>query len=362
MKRKSTLFLLAIIVSGFVAHAQVPDVVYAQFGPPVEPNVWEHYIIPLTHESFGVDSLTFNEVLAQVGSIWFRTEVHSGPDTAGLDVVQIGTSFYSDFNASSETWSSGGDATMEWFPTGGYEGGYLQIADWATGVWSYLIAPVTWSGDWTDLKGQNIEFWYMTDEPSVEGEIEIRTGEIDRLVINTPFYNTILPDDSVFIELDIIPAPENDITVSFSSSNTACITVPEPIIVPAGSSSASVYFHAAEGATIGCESVIEATSSGYITSRVTMRVIDNYGIDEEDLSKVISIFPNPCNGKFTLSNTSGKNIQQVLMYGLSGIAIMDLKEGDLSNTEIDVSGQAPGIYFLRVFVEGKVITTKVIIK
>lgn len=362
MKTKSTFFLLAFIVSGFMAQAQVPEVIYAQFGPPAAPSVWEHYSIPLTHESFGIDSLIFDQVLAQVGSIWFRTEMHSGPDTAGLDIVQIGTSYYSDFNTSSESWSSGGDATMEWFPTGGYEGGYLQIADWATGVWSYLIAPATWSGDWTALKGQNIEFWYMTDQPSYEGEIEIRTGEIDRLVINTPLYNTILPDDSVFIELDIMPAPDDDITVSFYSSNTACIRVPEPITIPAGSSSAYVYFHAADGATVGCESVIEATSNGYITSRITMRVLDNFGIEEENLSEVISVYPNPTNGKFTLSNTSDKNIQQLMMYDLSGGAILDLNGSDLSNTEIDVSGNPAGIYFLRLFVDGQVLTSKVIIE
>ncbi len=93
-----------------------------------------------------------------------------------------------------------------------------------------------------------------------------------------------------------------------------------------------------------------------------MRVLDNYGIEEVDLTKEISIFPNPCIGKFTLSNISAKSIQQVLMYNLSGNAVLDLLEGDLSNTDIDVADKPAGIYFLRVFVDEKVITSKVIIE
>lgn len=363
MKTKSTFLLIVFLSFCILAGAQsTPTEITAEYGPPAEANVWTHYTIPLTAEIFGVHDTTFDAVLANVTSFWIKTEMHSGPDTAGLDVVKIGTTYLSNFDASSEGWSSGGDGTMEWFPTGGYEGGYIQIADWATGIASWLIAPYTWAGDWSSLKGQNIEFWYWTDHPSYSSRVMITTEQIDRLVINTPFYNTILPDDSVLIQLEVMPAPEEDITVSFSTSNPGCITVPAPITILAGSSTTDVYFVAADGAEVGCESVIEATCNGYITSRITMRVLDNYGIEEVDLTKAITIFPNPCDSKFTLSNTSGRSIQQMMMYNLSGNAILDLQEGDLSNTEIDVTGQAAGIYFLRIFVDGKVITSKVVIK
>jgi hypothetical protein len=42
--------------------------------------------------------------------------------------------------------------------------------------------------------------------------------------------------------------------------------------------------------------------------------------------------------------------------------VLNLKAGDLSNSEIDVTAQAAGIYFLRLFVEGKIVTSKVIIE
>jgi hypothetical protein len=363
MKTKSTFLLIVFLSFCIIAGAQsTPTEITAEYGPPAEANVWEHFTIPLTAEAFNVDEPTFEAVLANVTSFWVRTEMHTGYDVAGLDVVKVGSTYLSNFDASSEGWSSGGDGTMEWFSTGGYEGGFLQIGDWASGIWSWLIAPATWTGDWSSLNGQNIEFWYKTDHPSYSAVVKITTGQIDRLVINTPFYNTILPDDSVMIQLEVMPAPEEDITVSFSTSNPGCITVPAPITILAGSSTVDVYFVAADGAEIGCESVIEATCNGYITSRITMRVLDNYGIEEVDLTKAITIFPNPCNGRFTLSNTSRKSIQQVLMYDLSGNAVLDLQEGDLSNTDIDVTDKPAGIYFLRVFVDGKVITSKVIIE
>ena len=363
MKSKSTFLFILFLMSFIMAGAQsTPTEVTAEYGPPAEANVWEHFTIPLTAETFNVDETTFDAVLANVTSFWVRTEMHSGPDTAGLDVVKVGTTYLSNFNASSEGWSSGGDGTMEWFPTGGYEDGFIQIADWATGEWSWLIAPASWAGDWSSLKGQDIEFWYFTDHPSYSAVVKITTGQIDRLVINTPFFNTILPDDSVLIELEVMPTPEEDIIVSFSTSNPSCITVPAPITILTGSSTANVYFAAADGAEVGCESVVEAISNGYITSRITMRVLDNYGIEEVDLSKAITTYPNPCSGKFMLSNTSNKKIQEVVMYDLSGNAIIDLREGDLSNMEIDVTHLPAGIYFLRMFVGGKVLTSKLIIE
>ena len=353
------IFLISFIMAG----AQTtPTEITADYGPPAEANVWTQYTIPLTAETFNVDETTFDAFLTSVTSFWIRTEMHTGSDIGGIDDVFIGTTYSENFNASADGWGSGGDGTMDWMPTGGYEGGFLQISDWATGDWHWLIAPSTWAGDWTSLKGQDINFWYKTNQPSYAAVVKITTGQIDRLVINTPVSSTILPNDSVMIQLEILPAPETDITVSFSTSDPGCILVPAPVTVQAGYSTAYFYFVAAPGAEVGCQAVIEATSPGYLTSRITMVVLDNYGIGEEDLSKSVSIFPNPCQGKFTLSNASGKNIQQVLMYDLSGNAILDLQESDLSNTEIDVSGKPAGIYFLRIFAEGRIITSKIVIE
>ena len=120
MKQKSTFVLITLLLSYIMAGAQsTPAEITADYGPPAEANVWEHFIIPLTPETFNVDSASFVAVLENVTSFWIRTEMHSGPDTAGLDLVKVGSTYFSNFDSSSEGWSSGGDATMEWFPAGG---------------------------------------------------------------------------------------------------------------------------------------------------------------------------------------------------------------------------------------------------
>jgi hypothetical protein len=363
MKPVYLLFSAAFFLSLFFTNAQdPPDEITAPYGPPAEANVWEKFTLPLTAETFGLDDTVFAAAMANVTSFWIRTEMHTGSDVGGIDEVWIGSTYSSSFDGSAEGWSSGGDGTMEWVSEGGYDGGFLQISDWATGDWHWLIAPSDWAGDWSAMIGQDIEFWYQTNRPSYEAIIKITTFPVNRLVITTPVSATILPDDSTLIRLEVLPTPETDITVNFSTSNGACVEVPPPVTIQAGNSSVNVYFVAASGATVGCESVIEATSSGYLTSRITMMILDNFGIPEQELDNTISVFPNPSTGKFSITNESGNKIHQLMMYNLAGNRIIELTGEDLGKREIDASQFPPGIYFLRIFVKKEVITSKVILK
>ncbi len=361
MNSRPLLLIPAFLLSFAIAGAQTtPEEITADYGPPAEANVWEKFTIPLTAETFGVDESTFAAAMAGVTSFWIRTEMHTGSDVGGIDNVYIGTTYWSTFEGSSEGWSSGGDGTMEWMDEGGVEGGFLQISDWAVGDWHWLIAPSDWADDWSSMIGQNIEFWYKTNQPTYAAIVKITTIPVERLVINTPVSPTILPGDSVLIELEVLPPPEEDITISFSTSNSGCIKVPPATIFPANHSTGYFYFTAAPGATIGCESVIEATCPGYLTSRITMVVLDNYGIGETDLTEAVTVYPNPCRDKFTLSNLSREKISRLIINGITGNIVYDKENEDLSNSKIDVSGYSPGIYFLRIFVGDQVITTKLI--
>lgn len=363
MRSKFLLLLAGFLLSIFSMEAQdSPDEITAEYGPPDSANVWQKFTIPLTAETFGLDQNVFEAAMANVTSFWIRTEMHTGSDVGGIDDVFIGTTYASSFDGSSEGWSSGGDGTMEWVSEGGYDGGFLQISDWATGDWHWLIAPSDWAGDWSAMIGQDIEFWFKTTRPSYSAIIKLTTIPVNRLVITTPVSATILPEDSVLVRLEVLPTPEADITVTFSSSNSSCVKVPTSLLVQAGTSNADVYFVAADEATVGCESVIEATSSGYLTSRITMMILDNYGVPEQEIGEMISVYPNPSRGSFILSNASGKKIHQLLMYDLAGNKIMDIHEPDLSNSTIDASDHPAGIYFLRVFTQDKVATLKFILE
>lgn len=362
MKNKSTLlFVLFTACLGVMAQNSKAQTITAEYGPPAEANVWTQFTIPLTAESFGVDESTFDAVLANVNSLWIRTEMHTGYDVGGIDDVYVGMTYFSNFNTSSEGWSSGGDGTMEWMNSDGYDGGFLQISDWATGDWHWLITPASWAGDWSSLKGQDITFWYRTDQPSYAAVVQITSEAVNRLVLNTVVNNTILPNDSVRVELEVSPPPEEDITVNITSSDNNCITVPSQVIFPANFNAVEFYVKAAVDASIGCQSVIEAKYSNFITSRVTMQVLDDYGVEENNISQYIDIYPNPCQEKFTLSNESSHKIQALFIYDISGNAVLQFMESDLSNTIIDLNGYASGIYFLRISVDKTIITKKLII-
>lgn len=179
MMRKFTTVLVIIQSIVLFSFAQtIPDELIIDYGPPAEANVWTKYSIPLDAATFNTDEATFLGFMSNVTSLWIRTEMHTGDDVGGLDEVKVGEVYSSNFDVSSEDWTSGGDGTMEWMPSGGVNGGFLQISDWATGEYHFLISPFSWAGDWSDLIGQNLEFWVKTDRPSYEGKIKLTSNVV----------------------------------------------------------------------------------------------------------------------------------------------------------------------------------------
>lgn len=357
---KKYTFLTFVFALAFVMAGAQPSELIAEYGPPEEANTWEKFTIPLTAETFNVDEADFEAAMANITSFWIRTEMHTGTDVGGIDNVQVGP-YFSDFTTSSQGWSSGGDGTMAWIQDGGYEDGFLQISDWATGEWHWLIAPSDWAGDWSDLIGTDIEFWYKTNQPSYNAEIKLTTEPVDRLVINTPVSSVIPPNDSIMIEVEVLPAPESDLTVSFSSSETSCVMVPESVVVPAGTSLTEVYFSAAPDATLGCESVVEATAPDYLTSRTTLRVEEGFGISEDELAEKINIYPNPNQGIFNITTEDGLRINRALLFDVQGNLVREF-EADVLDKPIDMSRQAKGLYFLHLYTDKHKINTKLMIE
>ena len=361
----SSFFLLIILMaSSIITEAQTirPSELLADYGPPSQANTWEKFTIPLTPESFNTDSVTFASVMENITSFWIKTEMHTGDDIGGIDEVMIGETYWSYFDSSSELWSSGGDGTMEWMPSNGVNDGYLQISDWATGAYHWLIAPSSWAGDWSGLIGQNIEFWFKTDRPSYSAAVKLTSETVYRLVINTPISNTIPMNDSILIQLEIIPPLTEELTISLTSSDNSCVKIPATVLVPAGDSTAYVYFSAAIDATVGCESVIEATANDYLSSRVTIMVKGYSGLSDPVASHELVVTPNPSNGQFMILNDSGKNIERIIMYDLNAAVVLDMQGKDFGNTDIIMPDQSTGMYFIKIFMQDQVLISKVIIK
>jgi len=257
-----------------ITKAPTQATISAEYGPPSVANEWQLFTIPLTADAFGVDAKTFQSVLANVTMFRIRTEMHDGPDVGGLDNVQIGDRYSSDFATGSQGWSAAGDGTMEWIPSGGVSNGYLQISDWATGDWHWAVAPVTFSGDWRELVGQNISFYFKTDHPSYSAVVEIYSGESKRLVLYAQPQN-IPVGGSAVVTVSLSEAASENVVVSLNSSSSDCISVPENVTISAGNLSAT--FTATAVGTSGCSSVITASATGYGDSRITLNVEESSG-------------------------------------------------------------------------------------
>ena len=82
------------------------------------------------------------------------------------------------------------------------------------------------------------------------------------------------------------------------------------------------------------------------------------GINETDLSNTISVFPNPSSGKLTLNSEFAKG--EIAIYNLQGEKVF---QSEIKNqkTEIDLSKQPSGVYFLQLKTSEGVANKKIII-
>jgi hypothetical protein len=364
MKAKKALILVALLVPFALAQAQLqqPTQITAPYGPPATADSFELFTIPLTPEAFNVDTVTFNFVLQNVTLFKIRTEMHTGNDVGGVDNIMVGSSYYSDFNSSQEGWSSGGDGTLAWMPEGGYEGGYIQISDWASGDWHWVIAPISWAGDWSGLAGQNITFYFKTDRPSYDAVVLLSNEMVYRMVLNTNV-NSVALNDSTKIRLEVIPAPDEELHVFLTSSDNNCIKVPSTVIIPVGQQYVEFYATPAPDATTGCTSVIEATTTSYGTSRLTMWTVeDNSGIPDPGSAITIRVYPNPCRDCFMVKTGQPGKIERVRLYNLLGEMLYDTRDRFLTETDVHYINQPAGLYIFKIDINGNTHSGKLIVE
>jgi hypothetical protein len=87
-------------------------------------------------------------------------------------------------------------------------------------------------------------------------------------------------------------------------------------------------------------------------------------VDESEIAKTLSIYPNPANQHVTVSfSNDAVDAAQVNILSADGRVVYSLTEGALGNFTkmIDVTGFAKGMYFIQIVSEGKAVNRKLII-
>ncbi len=92
----------------------------------------------------------------------------------------------------------------------------------------------------------------------------------------------------------------------------------------------------------------------------TIIVQNSTGIAENKLQSTITVYPNPSNGKFNISfDQSVKN--DISIYNMLGEKIY---QSAITNpkSEIDLSNQAKGVYFINFYYGQTILTKKIVIQ
>ncbi|MGJ8591607.1 MAG: T9SS type A sorting domain-containing protein [Aquaticitalea sp.] len=86
------------------------------------------------------------------------------------------------------------------------------------------------------------------------------------------------------------------------------------------------------------------------------------GIDDNDLSNYISIYPNPAKNEIFIKNIYHSSIEKIEVYDATGRLVKQstLKEAQ-SLLTIDTSNLSTGVYIINIDLEGKTLTKKMII-
>lgn len=79
----------------------------------------------------------------------------------------------------------------------------------------------------------------------------------------------------------------------------------------------------------------------------------------ENLAEFINVYPNPSTGYVTIS--SPEQIDRLMLINIVGQTVLDIKPGS-GNTELNLDGFNPGVYFVNLIIDGQRITKKLTIQ
>jgi hypothetical protein len=92
-------------------------------------------------------------------------------------------------------------------------------------------------------------------------------------------------------------------------------------------------------------------ASTYGRGMFTSQFTSNLGLEENDFSQSIKVYPNPVNNDLYVKLTS--NLGGNATYKIHNILGQTVTQGDLKNESVNVSTLNSGLYFIEISTEGK---------
>lgn len=339
-KALARLALLGVLVmmasaTATTTYGQTPPgkSVTATYAAPKAANQWEQFTIPLTAAAFKTDDATFREVMKNVQRFRIFLEFSGAKDTGGMDNVSIGTRFASSFGTGTEGWSAGGDGTLGWKVSGGVAGGFLEIVDWQRGDDFWATAPVSWSGDWSNLIGSSLVFSVRTTNPDGPSlGVDISNIAEKRMVLSAdPF--RVVPGGSSTVSVTLTQPTAQNLAVALKTSDKNCMAVPTSVTVNASQPKAQFTATAPAAAVKDCSAVIEATGPGYGGALLTLTVGALGEVPTPSFGD-----PEPASGVPGMTLQAGQ--RRVVAGGLVLVPIWLIKGANVANVNYDVTYNA----------------------
>ncbi len=309
----------------------------------------------------------------------------------GDSVNFILASIHNAVEVDQSTWNSNGSAAL----SGGFQtpfsGGMVLPAQLATGTHYYVCTNHVSGG----MKGTIIVLNCST--PAQPGTISGNTISCSNntntysitTVSSATSYTWTLPSgwsgNSTTNSITTIPSTTSG-TISVTANNNCGSSLAKTFTVTANNSSVSasgstltanaaganyVWINCTDNTPISGQTnkSFTATSSGNYAVIVTQNTcvdtsacvnIDILGINETTTEMHFHIYPNPSNGKFNIINPKNNKTSSIEIFNLLGELIFTLNNVK-QQSEIDLSSYQKGIYFVKIYGEGKFKTEKIII-
>jgi hypothetical protein len=180
----------------------------------------------------------------------------------------------------------------------------------------------------------------------------------DLIIQNDTVANT---ESDCFGATNTIVAAGNNTTVVFESGSTADLIAGTSVTLLPG-------FHAKSGSNVHiyispagpfCEAQLTALNQPIVYKSIE---IDRKENTIDVFEKLLKVYPNPNNGRFTISTQNFNSNIDVMVFNLSGKMIHYINGLNGNNAAIEISNSTPGFYYVRVSDGETVKTAKIIIR